>query len=133
MDTDFLTTESRNLSYLLRKPLSIARGGDCLEAPARPTATTDPPGAASTKLDPMRTQSSCLDRAGVQVNVPEVKNFDVTDVELSAGSQADTGWNRHVVEIFKSINDLQLLLPTLVNAIEMLTPNSYRGSSTLSY
>ena len=62
-----------------------------------------------------------------------MKNSDVTDVELWAGSQADTGWNRHVVEILKSINDLQLLLPALVNAIDTLTPNSHSGSSTLSY
>jgi len=70
---------------------------------------------------------------GVQVNVPEVKNSDVSDVELSAGSQADTGWNRHVAEILKSVNDLQLLLPALVNAIDTLTPNSHSGSSTFSY
>ena len=70
---------------------------------------------------------------GVHVNVPEVKNSDVTDVELSAGSQADTGWNRHVAEIRKSVNDLQLLLPALVNAIDTLTPNSHSGSSTSSY
>jgi len=70
---------------------------------------------------------------GVQVNVPEVKNSDVTDVELSTGSQADTGWNRLVAEILKYVNDLQLLLPALVNAIDTLTPNSHSGSSTFSY
>ena len=70
---------------------------------------------------------------GVLVSVPEMKNSDVTDVEVSTGSQADTGWNRHVAEILNSVNDLQLLLPALVNAIDTLTPNSHSGSSTFSY
>ena len=70
---------------------------------------------------------------GVLVSVPEMKNSDVTDVEVSTGSQADTGWNRHVAEILNSVNDLQLLLPTLVNAIDSLTPNSTGSSGVLLF
>ena len=44
MDTDALTIESYKPCYLLINPLSITLGGDYLAPPARPTATTDPPG-----------------------------------------------------------------------------------------
>ena len=36
--------QGRSPSYLLRNPLSIVLDSDYLEAPARSTATTDPPG-----------------------------------------------------------------------------------------
>jgi DNA-binding CsgD family transcriptional regulator len=54
-------------------------------------------------------------------------------VEALSDSHVIRGWNRHVASIIESMDDLQALLPALMDASDALTPNSQGRSGYLIF
>jgi DNA-binding CsgD family transcriptional regulator len=55
------------------------------------------------------------------------------DLETLSSESVAAGWMRHVAAIIESINDLQHLLPALLDATDALTPDSRGGSGILVF